>query len=143
MKSEILKISLKIYLFIQYISVIINTIIYIALVGMSLIILTLGGSSIKSIYQLLLFIFIFILLQGIFATIFIFVPIYSALATKNKISNKPLNKFQKFSLIIFNITTIPLYLILIAIKSISNTLLVGLDIIFMTITNHHLPFVSF
>ena len=83
MKSEILKISLKIYLFIQYISVIINTIIYIALVGMSLIILTLGGSSIKSIYQLLLFIFIFTLLQGIFATIFIFVPIYSTLATKN------------------------------------------------------------
>ena len=112
-------------------------------VGMSLIILTLGGSSIKSIYQLLLFIFIFTLLQGIFATIFIFVPIYSTLATKNTISNKPLNKFQKFSLIIFNITTIPLYLILIAIKSIPNTLLVGLDIIFMTITNHHLPFVSF
>jgi hypothetical protein len=94
MKSEILKISLKIYLFIQYISVIINTIIYIALVGMSLIILTLGGSSIKSIYQLLLFIFIFTLLQGIFATIFIFVPIYSTLATKNTISNKPLNKFH-------------------------------------------------
>lgn len=100
---------LKIYFFIQCIFVILNLLLFIGIIhGCTILILLASDYPFNLIPG-----FIFAFLGILFFLLYILNTVLSANATKQIISNKPLNKLQKFCVISFPIITIPIYLIVI------------------------------
>lgn len=133
---NISKSLLCIYFCLQCISAIINFTILPVLVFILLIILTLGGTNIKSIYQLIFVLLIFFIIIIIYTLIYVCIPINALIATKKIINKGQLNKYQKYSTIIFPITTIPFYLVMIYFNDIPQILLVFLKMLLCTINNN-------
>lgn len=98
-----------VYFFIQFLAIIINSIIFLGLLVLCFIINALMHDMPRTFNDMLQFYlwssFIIILYIAYFACTLI-----ATIATKNKIDNKPLTKFQKICVVIFPIITVPLYL---------------------------------